>query len=71
MSVGGFTLYGQLRSFSWRKHVWTYSVLVENKFGLFQSLGNKASRSGSRNDYTSPTSSLGGRKMELGLVQGA
>ena len=25
--------YRQLGSFSWRKQVWTYSVLVENKFG--------------------------------------
>ena len=26
----------QLGSYSLRKQVWTYSVLVENKFGLFQ-----------------------------------
>ena len=37
MSVGGFTSYGQLGSFSRRNHVLTYSVLVENKFGHFQS----------------------------------
>ena len=37
MSVGCFTPYRQLGSFSRRKQVLTYSVLVENKFGLFQS----------------------------------
>ena len=37
MSVGGFTPYRQLGSYSWRKQVLTYSVLVEDKFGLFQS----------------------------------
>ena len=36
-SVGCFTPYQQLGSFSRRKQVWTYSVLVENKFRLFQS----------------------------------
>ena len=41
MSVGGFTPYRQLGSFSRRKHVWTYSVLVENKFGLFSVLGDR------------------------------
>ena len=33
MSVGGFTPYQQLGSFSQRKEVWTYSVF----FSLFQS----------------------------------
>ena len=37
MSVGGFALYRQLGSFSQRKQVLTYSVLVEKKFELFQS----------------------------------
>ena len=37
MSVGCFTPYRQLGSCARRKPVWTYSVLVENKFGLFQS----------------------------------
>ena len=41
MSVGGFTPYRQLGSFLRRKHVWTYSVFVKNKFGLFQSLGDR------------------------------
>ena len=36
MSVGCFKLYRQLGSFSRRKPVGTYSVLVKNKFGLFQ-----------------------------------
>ena len=35
MSFGGFTPYLQLGSYSRRKQVLTYSVLVENKFGLF------------------------------------
>ena len=39
MSVGGFTPCRQLGSYSRRKQVWTYSVLVENKFGLLQVLG--------------------------------
>ena len=37
MSVGGFMPYRQPGSFSCQKHVWMNSVLVENKFGLFQS----------------------------------
>ena len=37
VSVGCFTPYRQLGSFSRRKQVLTYSVLVENKFGPFQS----------------------------------
>ena len=37
VSVGCFTPYRQLGSFSRRKQVWAYSVLVENKFGIFQS----------------------------------
>ena len=41
MSVGGFTPCRQLGSYSRRKQVWTYSVLVENKFGLFQVLGDQ------------------------------
>ena len=31
----------QLGSYSRRKQVWTYSVLDENKFGLFQVLGDR------------------------------
>ena len=38
MSVECFMLYRQLGSFSRRKQVWTYSVLDENMFGLFQSI---------------------------------
>ena len=41
VSVGGFMPCRQLGSYSWRKQVWTYSVLVENKFGLFQVLGDR------------------------------
>ena len=41
VSVGGFTPCRQLGSYSRRKQVWTYSVLVENKFGLFQVLGDR------------------------------
>ena len=41
MSVGCFTPYQQLESYSLLKPVWTFSVLVENKFGLFQSLGDR------------------------------
>ena len=41
VSVGGFTPCRQLRSYSRQKQVWTYSVLVENKFGLFQVLGDR------------------------------
>ena len=33
--------YRQLGSYSRRKQVWTYSVLVENKFRLFQVLGDR------------------------------
>ena len=36
-----FTPYQQLGSYSRRKPVWTFSVLVKNKFGLFQSLGDR------------------------------
>ena len=41
MSVEGFTPCRQLGSYSRQKQVWTYSVLVENKFGLFQVLGDR------------------------------
>ena len=41
MSVGGFTPCRQLGSYSRRKQVRTYSVLVENKFGLFQVLDDR------------------------------
>ena len=34
-SVEGFTPYRQLGSYSRQKQVLAYSVLVENKFGLF------------------------------------
>ena len=44
VSVGGFTLYRQLGSFSRAKTSFDYSVLVENKFGLFQSLLNESTR---------------------------
>ena len=37
VSVGCFTPYRQLGSFSRGEPVWRYSVLVEKKFGLFQS----------------------------------
>ena len=41
VSVGCFTPYRQLGSYSYRKPVWTFSVSVKNKFGLFQSLGDR------------------------------
>ena len=41
MSVGCFTPYRQLGSYSRQKQVWTFSILVENKLGLFQSLGDR------------------------------
>ena len=41
MSVGGFTPCRQLGSYSRRKQVWTYAVLVENKFGPFQVFGDR------------------------------
>ena len=44
VSVGCFTPYRQLGLFSRGKQVWTYSVLDENKFGLFQSWVIKSMR---------------------------
>ena len=41
MNVRGFTPCRQLGSYSRRKQVWTYSALVENRFGLFQVLGDR------------------------------
>ena len=41
MSVGGFTPCRQLGSYSRRKQFWTYSVLIESKYGLFQVLGDR------------------------------
>ena len=41
MSIGSFTPSRQLGSFSRRKQVWTFSVLDENKFGLFSVLGDQ------------------------------
>ena len=41
VSVGSFKPCRQLGSYSRRKQVWTYSVLVKNKFGLFEVLGHR------------------------------
>ena len=41
MSVGGFTPYLQLGSYSQKKLVLMYSVLAENKFGVFSVLGDQ------------------------------